>query len=207
MKTRFAYAGLLGGALMASAALAQSTGGADQNTPQPAQSAQTQPAATAPKGGDVVTQQAQDEWRASKLMGVSVYDPENKKIGDIKEVMLGHDGSAKSVVIGMGGFLGMGTKDIAVPFSALQWKTENRQVPAENATNNPVATTGGGKPPMQTVDSAAVEAHQGYPDKAVLNMTLAQLQAAPDFHFAPDPTQTEQASQGVEQRAQPKSNP
>jgi hypothetical protein len=61
---------------------------------------------------------------------------------------------------------------------------------------------------MKTVDSAAIEAHQGYPDKAMLDMTLAQLKAAPDFHFAPDPTdQSEQASQGAEHRMQPKSNP
>ena len=206
MKTRFAYAGLIGGALMASAALAAA---ADQPAPPPTPpSSQAQPAAPAPKPGDVVTQQAQDEWRASKLIGVDVYGGDNKKIGSIKEVMINHDGSAKSVVIGMGGFLGIGEKNIAVPFSALQWKTESRQVPAANTTApNPVASTGGGQPPMQTVDAGAIEAHQGYPDKATLQMTLAQLQAAPDFHFAPDPTQTEQASQGDGQRTQPRSNP
>jgi hypothetical protein len=101
-----------------------------------------------------------------------------------------HDGAAKSVVIGIGGFLGIGTKEIAVPFSALQWKTESRQVATGEPPGaaNPVGSTGGVKPPMKTVDSAAIEAHQGYPDKAMLDMTLAQLQAAPDFHFAPDPT-------------------
>lgn len=203
---RLGYAGILGAAFMASATLAQAAGGADE-TAAP-QTSQAQPAATAPKAGDIVTQQAQDEWRASKLIGVSVFDPENKKIGAIKEVMMDHDGSAKSVVIGIGGFLGMGEKDIAVPFSALQWKTESRQVAADTTgATNPVGATGGGKPPMKTVDSAAVEAHQGYPDKAMLNMTLAQLKAAPDFHFAPDPTDRTEASQGAEQRTQPKSNP
>jgi hypothetical protein len=214
MNSRLGYAGLLSAALMASVALAQSASGADQNAAPQAAQPQAQAGAAAPKGGDIVTQQAQDEWRASKLIGVGVYDPENKKIGAIKEVMMGHDGSAKSVVIGIGGFLGMGTKDIAVPFSALQWKTESRQVPAGNAATGSVGSTGstgstgGGKPPTQTVDSGAIEAHQGYPDKAMLSMTLAQLQAAPDFHFAPDPTdQSQQASQGAEQRTQPKSNP
>ena len=241
MKARFAYAGLIAGALTASAALAESTGADQPAPPQTPQSSQAQPAAPAPKPGDIVTQQAQDEWRASKLIGVDVYGADNKKIGSIKEVMMDHDGSAKSVVIGIGGFLGIGTKDIAVPFSAVQWKTENRQVPAGDAaaTNppgalggptgsgsagsagdmtgsnsaggqtaaNPAGQNGGGKPAMQTVDSGAVEAHQGYPDKGVLDMTLAQLQAAPDFHFAPDPAQTQQASQGVEQRTQPRSNP
>ena len=188
MIRRLGYAGILGVALLASTTLAQSAG-ADETAAQTDRTSQAQPAAAAPKG-DIVTQQAQDEWRATKLIGVSVFDPENKKIGAIKEVMMDHDGAAKSVVIGIGGFLGIGTKEIAVPFSALQWKTESRQVATGEPPGaaNPVGSTGGVKPPMKTVDSAEIEAHQGYPDKAMLDMTLAQLQAAPDFHFAPDPT-------------------
>lgn len=224
MKAGFAYAGLIGGALMATAALAESTGADKATPPQAPQATQAQPAGPAPKPGDVVTQQAQDEWRASKLIGVDVYGADNKKIGSIKEVMINHDGSAKSVVIGMGGFLGIGEKNIAVPFTALQWKTESREVAAGGAaatspagstggmtasnsadSTGGLGSTGGGKPPTQTVDSGAIEAHQGYPDKATLNMTLAQLQAAPDFHFAPDPTQTEQAKQGAGQGTQPRS--
>src|SRR5436305_9450202 len=158
MNSRLMYVVVIGAALAASPAIAQSN---DGSAPKAAsQSSQAPPSTTPPKGEDIVTQQAQDEWRASKLIGVSVYDPENKKVGDIKEVLMGHDGSAKSVVIGIGGFLGIGTKNIAVPFSALQWKTENREVPAADAgATNPVASTGGGKPPMQKVDSGAVEAH------------------------------------------------
>ncbi|HKI16081.1 MAG TPA: hypothetical protein VKA12_13955 [Roseiarcus sp.] len=40
---------------------------------------------------------------------------------------------------------------------------------------------------MKRIDPAAAEASQGYPDKAVLSVTLAQLKSAPDFHYAPSP--------------------
>ena len=40
---------------------------------------------------------------------------------------------------------------------------------------------------MKETDPAATEASQGYPDKAILNVTLDQLKAAPDFKYAPSP--------------------
>jgi hypothetical protein len=40
---------------------------------------------------------------------------------------------------------------------------------------------------MKQTDPAATEASQGYPDKAVLNVTLAELKAAPDFKYATSP--------------------
>ena len=49
---------------------------------------------------------------------------------------------------------------------------------------NPVA---GQQPPMKETDPAATEASQGYPDKAILNVTFAELMAAPDFQYAPSP--------------------
>ena len=111
--------------------------------------------------------------------------------------------AARSVVIGVGGFLGMGTKDVAVPFGALQWRTESRNVPTEPASTVANTATGeAAKPQTRKIDPAAEEASQGYPDKAMLNMTVAQLKAAPDFKYAPDPAaQTESASQGLEQRS------
>jgi hypothetical protein len=40
---------------------------------------------------------------------------------------------------------------------------------------------------MKETDPAATEASQGYPDKAILNVTLAELKGAPDFQYAPSP--------------------
>ena len=122
---------------------------------------------------------------------MGVYGPDDKQIGKIDDILMDHDGEAQAVVIGVGGFLGFGKKDVAVPFSAMQWRTEPRKVPAtDQPPTNPVASTTGqpaGPPPMKETDPAATEASQGYPDKAILNVTVAQLKAAPDFHYAPSP--------------------
>jgi hypothetical protein len=48
------------------------------------------------------------EWRASKLVGVNVYNEANEKIGDINEVILDKSGRTANVILGVGGFLGMG---------------------------------------------------------------------------------------------------
>jgi PRC-barrel domain len=47
-------------------------------------------------------------WRASKMVGVNIYGPAGQKVGDVSEVLLDHQGNVKAVVIGVGGFLGMG---------------------------------------------------------------------------------------------------
>jgi sporulation protein YlmC with PRC-barrel domain len=160
MLRNLGYAALLGGVLMAAPAWAETT------------------------GDPFVKQQAIDQWRASKLVGVNVVGADQKTIGAIRDVLIDHDGNAQAVVIGVGGFLGIGSKNVAVPFKTLQWRTEGRTV-AETAP-----TTGAGNatpaPAMKT-DPAATEANQGYPDMAMLNMTKEQLQSAPDFHYAPSP--------------------
>ena len=178
MNMNFAYATLVGTALVASAALAQQTGGAGQAPAPAGQPAQTQPEQAAPSGGQFIDKQSIDEWRAPKLVGVDVYGADNKPIGKIKDILISHDGSAKAVVIGVGGFLGIGAKDVAVPFQLVQWRTEGRVVPTESPTPSsaPLASTSGAQqppppPPPKKTDPAATEASHGYPDKAMINMT------------------------------------
>lgn len=64
--------------------------------------------------------QTSNEWRSSKLVGTQVTGANNENIGEIDDVLLDSNGTAKGVVIGVGGFLGMGEKDVAIPFSALK---------------------------------------------------------------------------------------
>ena len=73
-----------------------------------------------PANAGFVQQQGQNEWRGSKLIGASVYGPDNKSIGSIDDVIVASDGQIKAAVIGVGGFLGVGQKDVAVPFNSLQ---------------------------------------------------------------------------------------
>ncbi len=205
-------AGLVGATLMASAALAQSTGG-NQAAPMAAQPAQSQPAAQSPGSGEFVTKQAIDQWRAAKLVGVTVYGSDNKKIGTVKDVLIGHDGTTRIIVIGVGGFLGIGTKNVALPFKAVQWKTEARSVPSPEPPSSSASTnsaTGTGeisKPEATSVDPAAVEAYQGYPDKAMINMTVAQIKSAPDFRYAPDPVDEAMAASHAGAQTPSKSTP
>ena len=72
------------------------------------------------KQAGFVQNQDSSEWRSSKLVGASVYGPDNKSIGSIDDLIVDQKGAIKAAVIGVGGFLGVGQKDVAVPFDALQ---------------------------------------------------------------------------------------
>jgi hypothetical protein len=58
----------------------------------------------------------------------SVYDPANNKIGEIKDVLLSQDGKVSALIVGVGGFLGMGEKDVAVPFDAIKHTTRDNKI-------------------------------------------------------------------------------
>ena len=58
----------------------------------------------------------------------SVYDPSNSKIGEIKDVLLSTDGRVNAFIVGVGGLLGMGEKDVAVPFNAVKRTTKDGKV-------------------------------------------------------------------------------
>jgi sporulation protein YlmC with PRC-barrel domain len=64
--------------------------------------------------------QSKDEMRASKLIGASVKNPAGETIGDINEVLFDNSGKVNAVVVGVGGFLGMGEREVAVAFSSLR---------------------------------------------------------------------------------------
>ena len=66
-----------------------------------------------------VQQQQATDWRASQLVGADVYGENDVKIGDINDVLIGNDGNVQAVVVGVGGFLGVGEKNVAIPFDAL----------------------------------------------------------------------------------------
>ena len=162
--------------------------GNDAMAPGKSDSAKSDSAMTDLKGG-FITRQAAGTVRAPKLVGVAVYDSDNKSVGKVEDVLLGHDGVAKVIVIGMGGFLGIGSREIGLPYAAIHWRTEARKVeagqPGAGAADQPV---------MKTVPTAQTEAYQGYPDKAVLDMTQAELKSAPEFHYAKNPSTSARAT-------------
>ena len=62
----------------------------------------------------------QGDVRASKLIGSSVYNDRDEKVGSVDDVILGKENRANEVVVSVGGFLGMGTKLVAVPYDQLR---------------------------------------------------------------------------------------
>lgn len=106
--------------LLASAAIAQ------QATPTttPANPATQPPAATAPAtpapAASFIGMQTADQMLASDLIGMSVRGAGNESIGEINDVVVARDGRVIGAVIGVGGFLGIGEKDVAVPFQMVE---------------------------------------------------------------------------------------
>jgi sporulation protein YlmC with PRC-barrel domain len=110
--------------VIASPVLAQQSGsGAAQNT-------QAAPAATTSAAGDAMT--------VTAYYKQNVYDQNNNKVGQIVDLLMSKDGKIDKVVIGAGGFLGMGKHDVMMPFSSVKMVKESDR----DARNNRNATTG-----------------------------------------------------------------
>jgi sporulation protein YlmC with PRC-barrel domain len=86
----------------------------------PAPTAAT-PAPTA-KSADAkfINSQRQDQYLASKFKGTDVIGSDDKKIGDVSDILFDKDGKIEAYVVGVGGFLGIGSKDVALAPSAFQ---------------------------------------------------------------------------------------
>jgi sporulation protein YlmC with PRC-barrel domain len=68
----------------------------------------------------------------------NVYDPNNAKIGEIMDVLVDKSGHINTLIVGVGGFLGAGEKDVAVPFEAVHAtkKDNNKMYLVMNATKD-----------------------------------------------------------------------
>jgi sporulation protein YlmC with PRC-barrel domain len=122
-------------------------------------------------------------WRSSKLIDLNVFNEQNEKLGDISEILLDKSGKVEGVIIGVGGFLGMGQRDIKVELSKLKFVDEPMKAAATTTTqttganpNRPAATT--------TTTTTASSDRKWYPDHAVLSgATKDQLKAMPEFKY------------------------
>lgn len=61
-----------------------------------------------------------DQWLVSDVYKAAVYDTSHNNIGEINNLVLNSTGQIKTAVIGVGGFLSVGQKDVAVPFTDLK---------------------------------------------------------------------------------------
>lgn len=178
MKTLTAAA--LGLALLAGPALAQST--------PPANNAPAKTDTSASSSSTNKTEQnasTMDLWQSSKLIGLNVYDTQNEKIGDIKEILLDKEGKVSTVAIGVGGFLGMGEHDVAVKWADL--KFSDQPVPSSSTTSSNTsggaARTTGSAATTTPASSSSSTSKKNYPDHAVLSASKDQLKAMPQFNY------------------------
>jgi sporulation protein YlmC with PRC-barrel domain len=75
-----------------------------------------------------------------------VYDPGNNKIGQISDVLVDKTGRISTLIIGVGGFLGAGEKDVAVPFEEVQAMTKDNKIHlVMNTTNDALKSAPGFK--------------------------------------------------------------
>jgi sporulation protein YlmC with PRC-barrel domain len=76
----------------------------------------------------------------------NVYDRNDTKIGEVKDVLVDQDGRIEGLIVSVGGFLGVGEKDVAVPYSAVkQTKKDNKSYLVMNTTKDALKTAPGFK--------------------------------------------------------------
>ena len=112
------------GAPEPSGAMAPQSGEQSARPPTPTDAQQKEtPPASAPAGQDtaqVVTTVPPDALSITTYYNEDVYDTQENKIGDVNDILFDKDGRISTAIIGVGGFLGVGEKDVAVPFNSLK---------------------------------------------------------------------------------------
>jgi sporulation protein YlmC with PRC-barrel domain len=170
--------------LMSSAALAQTVQPSADST------ATAITSTTNATGTKWMSQEAAGQWRASKVIGLNVYNNDNEKIGGITELIVDRSGKIDAVVVGAGGFLGLGEHDVAIPYSQVSWMylpaAQSRATTAPVTTGAASTVEGNSEGAHPSADKAVLDAASArpYPDHAVINFTKDQLKAAPAFKFS-----------------------
>jgi sporulation protein YlmC with PRC-barrel domain len=142
--------------------------------------AQTPTATTDRMAPSEMSSSLHGDWRASKVVGLNVYNDSNQNIGSINDLLMDKSGNIKAAVIGVGGFLGVGEHLVAIAFEKV--KFVNEPVPytgtAGNSSSNPPTTTGSAS------TATASKPVPWHPDHAVFNATKDELKAMPEFKYS-----------------------
>jgi sporulation protein YlmC with PRC-barrel domain len=176
MLAKFMTAGLVGSALLATIAFAQ--------TPAtPTDSAKPAPAAAASDTS------FQGNWRGSKMVGLNVYNESNESLGSINDLLMDKSGNIKGVVIGVGGFLGVGEHLVALPFDKVKFVNEPVAYTGTAGAGGGAGGATGTRPGTTTGAAGTAPAatpakpNPWYPDHAVISATKDQLKAMPEFKY------------------------
>lgn len=134
-------------------------------------------------GHDVLSgslQKSHGEWRASKLVGAGVYNDSGDNIGSIDDLLMNDSGQIKTVVVSVGGFIGIGNKLVAVPFD--KFKFEQSQRPHAAGYTQP------GSVQPRKVNATAESTARPNPGPVEYSMVLPEatsdsLKSAPGFKY------------------------
>jgi len=173
------FGGLLASTMLVPAFAQNNPPASTPSAPPPSAQPSTPPAKSS--SATVAPKAHGDMWRASKLIGLNVYNDQNEKLGDISEVLLDKSGKVDGIVIGVGGFLGMGKHDILVQMDKLKFVNEPVRTSSTTST-----TTGSAARPATSpsTTSASSTANKWYPDHAVLSgATKESLKSMTEFKF------------------------
>ena len=154
-------------ALMVSGALAQASPPSD-----PPKAAAPKADAAPVDAAKFISPQSTDQWVFSRFKGTNVLGPDDAKVGDVNDMLFDKNGKIIGLIVGVGGFLGIGEKSVAIDMSAFQ------AVPASTGS-----TVGAG---------GAAGAGDNDPTNVKLKVswTKDQLKAAPDFQYYKPPART-----------------
>jgi sporulation protein YlmC with PRC-barrel domain len=174
MLAKYMTAGLVGSALLATVAFAQNPATSDRANMAPAAASDSS---------------FQGTWRASKIIGLSVYNDNNESLGSINDLLTDKNGSIKAVVLGVGGFLGVGEHLVAVPFDKIKFVDQPVAYTGASAGpnapgNRPASSTTTGAANPNTAPATASKPNPWYPDHAVFNATKDELKAMPEFKYS-----------------------
>jgi sporulation protein YlmC with PRC-barrel domain len=168
MLTKYITAGVAASALLVSVAFAQ-------NPSAPADHSNTPPAASS-------NSSYKGEWRASKVVGLNVYNNNNENIGSINDLLTDKTGNIKAVVIGVGGFLGIGEHLVAIPFDQVKFVEE--PVASTGASNTSGTSSNKSTTTGSTSSSTTSSKNPWYPDHATVNASKDQLKTMPEFKYS-----------------------
>jgi sporulation protein YlmC with PRC-barrel domain len=144
----------------------------------------------APAAASTSSSSLQGNWRASKVVGLSVYNDNNESLGSINDLLMDKNGNIKAVVLGVGGFLGVGEHLVAVPFDKIKFVDQPVAYTGAASTspnpNRPATSTTTGSSTTTTAPSttATTKANPWYPDHAMFNATKDELKAMPEFKYS-----------------------
>ncbi len=122
----------------------------DAQAPAPA------PTTTAAPGRWYLTEQSADQISAKTYMGQSVYNGQNESIGSINDLVSLKQGGVIAAVVGVGGFLGIGQKNVAVPFDKIDL-AQNAQDGTIKLTTTETADSAEGRTEFKTLAMQALK--------------------------------------------------